>query len=160
MIFIGLGSNIGDREMMLQRALKEISAFSDIVGISRIYETKPWGNPNQANFLNMAIAIQTMLTPAETLIRFHAIEEKLGRIRYEKWGARNIDIDIILWNNLHIDNEFLTIPHKYLKHRDFFLKPCVDIQEDVKDPISNEKFCDILSKIDRKARTIIGVIDA
>ncbi|MFP4458691.1 MAG: 2-amino-4-hydroxy-6-hydroxymethyldihydropteridine diphosphokinase [Candidatus Zixiibacteriota bacterium] len=159
MIFIGLGSNIGDRKEQLMVAIEKISKICNIIEKSHIYETKPWGKKDQNNFLNMAIAIDANLSPEEALLRFHKIEEEMGRKRIKKWGQRNIDIDIISWNNRIIDKDYLHIPHIHLKERDFFLQPCIDIDSDAIEPKSGMTFAEILSSLPTSEKTIIGVFD-
>ena len=127
-IYLGLGTNLGDREEHLENALILIEKkIGPILKKSTIHETKAWGNINQPDFLNMVIRIDTGLSPKELLKYCLEIENKLGRVRTEKWGERIIDIDILYYNDLIINEKYLTIPHPYIFDRDFVLNPLKEI---------------------------------
>lgn len=127
--YLGLGSNLGDRKGNLQGAIELISNHPEIniLKLSSIYETKPFGYTEQPNFLNMVIAISTTLEPKELLTALLNIENELGRKRDLHWGPRTIDIDILLYENRVIDLEDLQIPHPYLTERLFVLIPLSEI---------------------------------
>jgi 2-amino-4-hydroxy-6-hydroxymethyldihydropteridine diphosphokinase len=144
-IFLGLGSNLGDRLSYLGNSINEIqnNENHDIAKISSIYETRPFGNPNQNNFLNMVIKIKTDLEPVELLGYIKRLERKIGRIEREKWNAREIDIDILFFNDLVIKKDNLEIPHHYITSRDFVLVPLCEIEPNFIHPVLNRKICDI-----------------
>ena len=123
-----LGSNLGERTMHLQSAIENIAQIvGDIIRFSIVYETAPWGNPDQQNFLNQALLIKTELSPYELLEQILEIEKKLGRIRAEKWGPRIIDIDILYYNEDIVYKHDLKIPHPFLQDRRFSLIALNDI---------------------------------
>jgi 2-amino-4-hydroxy-6-hydroxymethyldihydropteridine diphosphokinase len=128
-VYLGLGSNLGDRNANLEIALLEIEKIAKIVKKSGIYETIPQGYKDQGKFLNMAIEIQTELPPPILLYSLQKIEADMGRDRKNaiKWGPRIIDIDILLYNDLIIETESLKVPHPQIAERDFVLIPMMDI---------------------------------
>ncbi len=138
--YLHLGSNIGDRSIMLNTAIDEIKiSIGKVIKKSAIYETEAWGNKNQASFYNMAIKIKTKHKPIDVLNEIHRIETKLGRVRIEHWGPRVIDIDILFYGYDIVDTETLTIPHPLLKDRRFVLTPMMDIAANYVHPIDKKK---------------------
>jgi 2-amino-4-hydroxy-6-hydroxymethyldihydropteridine diphosphokinase len=130
---IGLGSNLGDRRALLQRALAELATLGTPIAISALYETVPVGPP-QPMFLNAAVALKTSLAPLPLLDGLLAVETELGRIRRERWGPRTIDLDI-LWMDVGVfDSPRLTVPHPELRRRAFALRPLLDVAPDARDP--------------------------
>lgn len=127
-VFLGLGSNVGNRQKNLEEAIKILSQYIEITKKSKIYETKPVGVENQPDFLNMAIMGDTELDHL-TLFKFiKDTEKKVGRIERYRWGPREIDIDILFFNDLIYESNFLQIPHPRLHERDFVLKPLMDLE--------------------------------
>ena len=127
-IYIGLGTNLGDRNSNLNKAIELISLqIGSVLKESTVHETKPWGKTDQPNFLNMVIKIETKLTPQQLLEKCLSIENEIGRVREEKWGPRLIDIDILYYNNEIINEENLIIPHPFIQEREFVLKPLNEI---------------------------------
>ncbi|MBP2658442.1 MAG: 2-amino-4-hydroxy-6-hydroxymethyldihydropteridine pyrophosphokinase [Firmicutes bacterium] len=133
MIILGLGSNMGDRESNIKSAICELNKQSKITinKISSLYETKPVGFVNQSNFLNLVISINTMLNPHELLTECLHAEYQLGRIRKQRWGPRNIDIDILVYHSHIIKDEVLQLPHPRLHERSFVLIPLQEIAYDL-----------------------------
>ena len=127
--FVGIGSNLGDREAHLARAIELLSAEDDIEvsGVSRIRETAPVGPVDQGPFLNGAVRVETELPPRELLGRLLGIEQRLGRVRHERFGPRTIDLDLLLYGKDVVDEPGLTVPHPRLKERRFALEPLVDL---------------------------------
>ncbi|MDF2837017.1 MAG: 2-amino-4-hydroxy-6-hydroxymethyldihydropteridine pyrophosphokinae [Paenibacillus sp.] len=127
--YIALGSNMGDREAHLMRAIAELDAQPGIVvtKVSGIYETDPVGYTDQPAFLNMAVAIRTSLGPLELLRTQLRLESLLGRIRQVRWGPRTIDLDLLLYDNVRMDLEELTLPHPRMMERAFVLVPLHDV---------------------------------
>lgn len=127
-IYLGLGTNLGNRHENLNQALSLINVkIGKVIKKSSIHETKAWGKTNQPDFLNMVIQIETDLIPHELLSCCISIENQLGRVRKEKWGERIIDIDILYYNNLKISEDNLTIPHPFIEERDFVLIPLKEL---------------------------------
>jgi len=135
-VYLLLGSNLGNRKEILDEALELLNRKVGIIILqSKDYETKPWGVTDQPNFLNLAIAIHTNLSPLEILEQTQSIENQLGRVRKEKWGARLIDIDIMFYENEIIDEPNLKIPHPLMQERDFALTPLAEIAPDLVHPV-------------------------
>ena len=127
--YLGLGANLGDKKKNLYAALEQIKKIPGvkILRVSSFYETAAWGVTNQPNFINAAVKISAELSPLALLDELQRIEKNLGRVRKEHWGARTIDIDILLIDGLQINSEKLTVPHKFLYERDFALVPLSEI---------------------------------
>ena len=134
--FVGIGSNLGDREGNLRRAIKLLSAEDgvDVVAVSEIRETDPVGPVEQGPFLNGAVRIETDLAPRELLERLLAVEERLGRVRRERWGPRTIDLDLLLYGDDVVDEPGLTVPHARLHERRFALEPLSDLAPSLEIP--------------------------
>jgi 2-amino-4-hydroxy-6-hydroxymethyldihydropteridine diphosphokinase len=126
-IFIGIGTNLGEKEKNLQEALKHIKKIAKILKKSKIHKTKPVGYKDQDDFLNMVIEIESELTPQELIIKLHEIEHKMGRIREIKNGPRIIDLDILLFDKVKVNGKYLKIPHPRMYEREFVLKPLAEI---------------------------------
>lgn len=127
--YLGLGANLGEREKNLRAAIELIKKIDGVklLRVSSFYETAAWGLTNQPDFVNAAVKIFSSLEPLKLLDALQEIEKKLGRVRLEHWGARTIDIDIIFSEGFEINSERLTVPHKFLFERDFFLIPLAEI---------------------------------
>ncbi|WP_028306526.1 2-amino-4-hydroxy-6-hydroxymethyldihydropteridine diphosphokinase [Desulfitibacter alkalitolerans] len=135
-VFLGLGSNVGNRKEYLEKAINALENIPEITvtGISSVYETEPFGGVEQNKFLNMVIKIETTIMPAKLLEVIMAIEKDLDRVRTIRWGPRTIDIDILLYGDEVINTRDLTIPHIGLTERDFVLVPLLEIAPDIKLP--------------------------
>ncbi len=126
-VFIGIGSNQGDRKSCIFSALEEIRSFGDLVSISGLYETEPFGSIEQSDFLNAVVQVSTALAPDELLTRLQHVEQRLGRVRKEKWGPRTLDLDILIFDQLLLKSETLVVPHPGLSERLFVLVPLCEI---------------------------------
>ena len=156
---LGLGTNLGDREGYLEKALEIISeSIGMISSRSFIYETEPWGFQSENNFLNMVIKVHTKLKPAGLLKKIQYIEDRLGRIRDRKqYASRTIDIDILLYSNLVIDKPDLTIPHPLIQDRRFVLVPFCDIAPKMIHPVLNKTFADLLKECEDRREVILSL---
>ncbi len=127
--YLSLGSNLGNREETLREAVERLSAAegTELRAVSSLYETEPWGKTDQPRFLNIAVAIETSLSPEGLLELAQSIEKGLGRVRHERWGARTIDVDILYMEGVQRDTQELTIPHPYMTGRAFVLVPLAEI---------------------------------
>ncbi|MEI6518539.1 MAG: 2-amino-4-hydroxy-6-hydroxymethyldihydropteridine diphosphokinase [bacterium] len=127
--WLGLGTNMGDKNTALAQAMQHIANLSatSIIKQSDIIETAAWGITDQPAFLNMAIEIQTTLPPGDLLNELLKIEETMGRVRTQKWGPRIIDIDILIYENIIMDTPELTLPHPFITQRSFVLIPLAQI---------------------------------
>ena len=137
-VFLGLGSNIGERVANLDEAIARLDAHKNISVIKRssIIETEPYGNVDQDKFMNMCVEIETDLTPVTLLETVLKVEQDMGRTRIIDWGPRNIDIDILLYEDLEINLVDLDIPHAEMHKRLFVLEPLAEIAPDVVHPTS------------------------
>ncbi|MBN39285.1 MAG: 2-amino-4-hydroxy-6-hydroxymethyldihydropteridine diphosphokinase [Acidimicrobiaceae bacterium] len=125
--FLGLGSNIGDRMKFLQDAVKEIP---DLVGVSGVYETDPIGGPDQSEFLNIVVELETDLDPRELLNLAQTLERKAHRRREVHWGPRTLDVDV-LWVDGHVVNDpDLIVPHPRMRDRAFVMVPLGELSPD------------------------------
>ncbi|TDX48801.1 2-amino-4-hydroxy-6-hydroxymethyldihydropteridine diphosphokinase [Orenia marismortui] len=143
--YLGLGTNVGDREDNLRQAISLIKDFpqTKVLLLSKIYETEPWGYTEQDNFLNMCLKLETTLSPYQLLAECQAVEKELKRKRKVRWGPRTIDVDILLYDNLNLSEEDLTIPHPRIAERNFVLIPLRDL--DKKLTISNKKIDELIN---------------
>lgn len=156
--YIALGSNKGDRFNNLTRALIEIrlDKNNSVETISSIYETLPYGYKDQSNFYNAVIKIKTSYQLIDLLNHLKSIEKVIGREKTVRWGPREIDLDILFFNDLIFSNDRITVPHKEAAKRDFVLKPLCEIAPDYIHPALNQKICDIC--IVESEKTVIGTI--
>lgn len=147
--YLLLGSNLGNRELLLENAIKMIeNEIGNVFAKSAVYETAAWGKTDQPSFLNLAIGVESLLTPIELLDSVLAIEKKLGRVRDQKWGARLIDIDVILYENEVINiGEKLTIPHVEMQNRKFVLQPLAEIAPNNLHPILKKTILQLLENL-------------
>jgi 2-amino-4-hydroxy-6-hydroxymethyldihydropteridine diphosphokinase len=149
--YLSLGSNMGDKEKNLTRAFIRISELGEVKG-SHVYRTEPWGRDDIPDFLNACVFIRTELYIKDLFRTLRSIEERMGRKRKEKWGARIIDIDLLLSEQLIFKSPTLEIPHPYLPMRNFYLKPLSEITEGEREPISGEKIKTLLENCPDKKR--------
>ncbi len=135
--YLGLGSNLGDRQDNLAQALKGLDAGPNLTVLrtSGIYETDPWGLTEQPDFLNMAAEVSTALSPHELLVLVKSLERESGRVAGPRFGPRLIDVDILLYGNSVVDDPGLQIPHANLHLRAFALVPLAELAPDLVHPV-------------------------
>ena len=139
-IFLLLGSNLGNRHDNLSRAIVLIKQEAGkILAVSSIYETAAWGKRDQSDFLNQVVELESSLNPEALLSLLLTIEQKIGRVRHEKWGARSIDIDILYYGDQKLSSEALTLPHPGIPDRRFVLVPLCELAAEFTHPILNKK---------------------
>ena len=134
-VYLSLGSNVGDRAASLNSAIERLRALGEIEKVSSFYETEPVEFVNQPWFLNCAVKLDTEKMPKQLLAGILEVEQQMGRRRTQKKGPRAIDIDILLFGNSIIDTKGLTIPHPALHERRFVLEPLAEIAPDVRHPV-------------------------
>jgi len=148
--YLGLGSNLGDRFANLQEAINRIgkSFGIRIAAVSPVYETLPVGGPEQPDYLNAVAEVETSLEAQELLNTCLSIEHELGRMRKERWSARTIDIDLLLFGEEHIRTDRLTVPHPRMHERAFVLCPLADIAPQALHPLMNLSTEQLLCSLD------------
>jgi 2-amino-4-hydroxy-6-hydroxymethyldihydropteridine diphosphokinase len=136
--YLGLGANLGDRGAALNGAAAAIAKIPGVrlLDVSPVYETEPIGAVEQPPFLNAVVAVETTLAPADLLPRLREIETALGRRERERWGPREIDIDILLYDGLVYSDEAVTVPHPEMERRRFVLVPLREIAPDLVHPVN------------------------
>jgi 2-amino-4-hydroxy-6-hydroxymethyldihydropteridine diphosphokinase len=147
--FVGLGSNLGEREALIRQAVEALAALPEtcMVKVSSLYDTEPAGEVEQPNFLNAACQIDTALTARQLLWNLLLIERRLGRVRQQRWGPRTIDLDLLLYGNLVVDEPDLTVPHPELLRRSFVLVPLVELDPLLVHPITGQTLLAHLSEL-------------
>jgi len=153
--YIGIGSNLGDRAANAEHALREVAALGGVTRTSSFYRTAPWGNPDQPWYLNAVVAIETTFPPQALLGRLRAIEATMGRVRRERWEPRTIDLDLLLYDDLELDEPDLRIPHPYLRERAFVLVPLAEIDgrfAPLRDALSESELAGVV-RIERESVT-------
>ena len=134
--YVALGSNLGDREENLRSALKHLEENEvQVVKVSTFIETEPYGVTDQPGFVNAVCQVETKLEPLELLRLLLKIELEMGRVRLRRWGERNIDLDLLLYEDACVVSEELTLPHPDMQNRDFVLLPLAEIAGEVVHPI-------------------------
>lgn len=127
---VGLGSNLGDRERTLGRAVASLAAFGELLAVSSLYETAAVGGPSQGDYLNAAVLIHTQRSARGLLEGLLDTEREAGRVRRERWGPRTLDLDLLLHGDESIDEPGLVVPHPRLGERRFVLEPLAEVWPD------------------------------
>jgi 2-amino-4-hydroxy-6-hydroxymethyldihydropteridine diphosphokinase len=145
--FVGLGSNLGEREAMIRMALDDLARLphTRLVRASSLYDTEPVGEIDQPNFLNAVAQLDTELTARQLLWNLLLVEKRLGRVRHQRWGPRTIDLDLLLYGGLVLDEPDLKVPHPELLKRSFVLVPLVELDPLLVHPVSGETLLHHLS---------------
>jgi 2-amino-4-hydroxy-6-hydroxymethyldihydropteridine diphosphokinase len=137
LIYLGLGSNIGDKLNYIKSAGKEIAKLKDtkVLRSSSIYKTEPWGIKTQDEYLNSVLEIESALTPLELLKELKKIEAVLGRKNRKKWHEREIDIDILFYDDIVLKSDLINVPHPEIQNRKFVLAPLCELNPGLVHPV-------------------------
>lgn len=148
-VYLGIGSNMGDRKKYIEDAVNALTSLRDIrnVRMSGLIRTAPYGGVEQEDFLNGAMALETLLTPGELLEELHRIEAAADRVRKVRWGPRTLDLDILFYDNLVYEDDQLIIPHVDLQNRYFVLKPMAELAPNLRHPLSGKTIMEMLSQV-------------
>jgi 2-amino-4-hydroxy-6-hydroxymethyldihydropteridine diphosphokinase len=147
--YVGLGSNLGDRAAHLLLGLSALSRLpkTHLLRLSPVYETAPVGPP-QPPYLNMVAELETELSPTGLLAEMLRIEKALGRERRERWGPRTLDLDLLLYGDLVLEEAGLSVPHPRLHERAFVLVPLLDLLPEGRHPLLGQSFAELLASLD------------
>ncbi len=151
-VFLGLGSNLGDRLGYLLSAMDRISELGEVRAISTVYESEPWGVEEQPPFLNCVLEFWTDIPPEELLKMLKEIERAVGRRERFHWGPREIDIDILLYGNEVFEGKELKIPHPHLEERDFVLVPLLEVDRKLRNPKNGRSLSESLNRLEVKLK--------
>ncbi len=149
--YVGLGSNLGDREHMIRQALDKLAELPETTlgRVSSLYDTAPVGELEQPNFLNAVAALETDLTARQLLWNLLLVERQLGRVRHPgaRYGPRTIDLDLLLYGDLVLDEPDLRLPHPELTQRAFVLVPLVELDPMLVHPVHGETMAGLLTRL-------------
>lgn len=149
--YLSLGSNIEPKRKNIIFAIKLIREIAEVLDISSLYETEPWGSiKNQDNFLNIILKCEVNVEPEIFLKLLKEIEKKVGRNEGIRWGPREIDIDIILYEDKIINKNYLNIPHRFFEERGFVVIPLYEVDKIVVNPLNKKNIKEIYEKVDKK----------
>jgi len=156
-VFIALGTNLGDRVENLRAAIDSLSSVLSVLRESTIYETPPWGFTDQPAFLNMVIEVETNLEPLVLLAYLKKQEDELGRVESFRYGPRQIDLDILFYDDFILEDDKLQIPHPRLHERAFVLVPQAELAPDLVHPILKKSINILLKDVDTSEITPFSV---
>ncbi len=148
-ILVAMGTSLGDRRQLLQRALAEVARLDGVrvLAASPVYDTAPAGGVATNRFLNAAMRLQTRLEPEELLCALLRVEATLGRTRHQRWEDRTMDLDLLLWGQRIIRTPRLVVPHPRMHQRRFVLVPAVDLAPDATHPLLRRSLAELLDEL-------------
>jgi 2-amino-4-hydroxy-6-hydroxymethyldihydropteridine diphosphokinase len=147
-VFLLLGSNLGDRKLLLLEAIKRIeTGVGPVLQASSVYETQSWGKTDAPDYLNQVLLLRTEMTARQVLEKILAIELSMGRRREEKWGSRTIDIDILFYGDAVIDEPDLKVPHPEMHKRRFTLAPLAELAPEFEHPLIKKNILQLKNEL-------------
>ena len=158
-IYLALGSNVGNSKGYIEQAIELLGASVNNIQRAHLYSSKAVGYTYQADFLNTAVSGQTGLSPEALLAFVKQIEQEVGRVERFRWGPREIDIDIIFYDDLKLESPELTIPHPAFRNRDFVLRPLKDLNPLMVDPVTGQTIAQLLDKITPDNKSVLDKVD-
>ena len=156
-VYLGLGSNLGDRLGALRAALMRLARLGTLEQVSSVYETEPWGVTDQPAFLNLCCRLQTDLAPEALLAETQAIEHQLGRRSGRRWGPRLIDIDLLTYEDCQLNTAELVLPHPLISERAFVLIPLAELAPTLHVPGTRGSVAELLADVSPDARAAVVV---
>jgi len=155
-VYLSVGSNLGDRQGFLRRAIEALDAHPmvEVRKVSSLYETEPVGYKAQPDFVNAAVEIECAMSLQEFWAFTKAVERMIGRSRSERWGPREIDVDIIYFADVVLDSADLTVPHRERTKRRFVLEPIAELAASFVDPVLGRTVQELLETCDDRSRVV------
>lgn len=159
-VFLSLGANLDNPRKQIEQGLMTLNHRDvSVIDCSSWFETEPVDMSDQPWFLNLVVRAETSLDPRQLLAVCQQVEQQMGRVPSVRFGPRRLDIDILLYGNEHIESEELIIPHPRMHERRFVLIPLLEIEPDLKDPVLNQPYADILSRLDEGKKVLRSLIN-
>lgn len=159
--YLAVGSNVGDQVQYISGAIRALANHPQIrvKKVSDLIQSKPYGVLDQEDFLNGALEIETLLAPEELLDALHDVEDAAGRVRVRRWGPRTLDLDVIFYDKLVYESDYVVIPHSDLQNRDFVLEPLSTLAPNYRHPISGKTVLQMLNELKPENRTKVERTD-
>lgn len=157
-IFLALGSNVGNRKKNIEEAILRIGKEVSVIKVASIYETSPVGFKDQNNFLNTVVQVKTDKDPVGLLLYIKEIEEQIGRIKRFRNGPREIDIDLILFEDIVLNSDSLNLPHPRLHLRDFVLLPLNEISSKIVHPVLGKSIKELVEEVNEGDKSVLRVL--
>lgn len=159
--YLAVGSNVGDQVQYISGAIRALANHPQIrvKKVSDLIQSKPYGVLDQDDFLNGALEIETLLAPEELLDALHDVEDAAGRVRVRRWGPRTLDLDLIFYDKLVYESDYVVIPHSDLQNRDFVLEPLSTLAPNYRHPITGKTVIQMLHELKPENRTKVERTD-